>query len=132
MSNPAIVAAFHDVYTSTPVTDAVTDPAVVAMVPPVRSESDRPTSENIDELQLALGLGAALSRISEQAHPWRELADALRQLPDVDTVAIFIVDELEHRLVVASTLALMLDGSRDCRWPWAAASAAGLQPPVSR
>ncbi len=36
-------------------------------------------------------------------HPWRELADALRELPEVDTVAIFIVDELEHRLVVART-----------------------------
>ena len=58
---------------------------------------------NIDELQLALGLGAALSSISEQEHPWRELSDALRRLPEVDTVAIFMVDEPQHRLVVART-----------------------------
>ena len=49
------------------------------------------------------GLGAALSRISEPEHPWRELSDALQRLPGVDTVAIFIVDEPQHRLVVART-----------------------------
>ena len=103
MYDPAMVEAFQEVCTSTPVADAVPETGtVVAMVSAVRSESDRPTSENSDELQLAMGLGAALSAI-EQAHPWRELADALRQLPDVDTVAIFIVDEIEHRLVVART-----------------------------
>ncbi len=35
-----------------------------------------------------------------QEHPWRELSDALRRLPGVDTVAIFMVDEPQHRLVV--------------------------------
>ena len=104
MYDPAIVEAFHEVYTSIPVADAISETATIgAMAPPVRSESNRSTSENVDELQLALRLGAALSTSPEPAHPWRELADALRQLPEVDTVAVFIVDELEHRLVLAST-----------------------------
>jgi putative nucleotidyltransferase with HDIG domain len=106
MYDPAIVEAFREVCTSTQVagTDAVNEAAAAAaMSAAVRTESGRSTPDDIDELQLALGLGAALSRISEQEHPWRELSDALRRLPGVDTVAIFIVDEPQHRLVVART-----------------------------
>ena len=106
MYDPAIVEAFREVCTSTQVagTDAVNEAAAAAaMSAAVRTESGRSTPDDIDELQLALGLGAALSRISEPEHPWRELSDALQRLPGVDTVAIFIVDEPQHRLVVART-----------------------------
>ena len=106
MYNPAIVEAFREVCTSTQVagTDAVNEAAAAAaMSDAVSTESARSTPDDIDELQLALGLGAALSRISEPEHPWRELSDALQRLPGVDTVAIFIVDEPQHRLVVART-----------------------------
>ena len=135
MSNPVIVKAFREVCTSTQVagTDAVNETAAAAaMSVAVSTESGRPTPDDIDELQLALGLGAAPSRISKQEHPWRELSDALQRLPEVDTVAIFIVDEPQHRLVVDRTSVLMLDGSRGFRWQWATASAAGWLPRASR
>ena len=105
MYDPAIVEAFRDVCTLTsgavsePVNETRADAAPAAGL----GESDRPIPHNVDELQLALGLGAALSRMSEEDYPWRVLTDALQRLPGVDTVAIFIVDELQHRLVAAST-----------------------------
>jgi len=106
MYDPAVVDAFRDVCTSATVggSDAVNlTEAAVATLPAVRGESERATPDGVDDLQLALSLGAALARISEPEHPWRQLADALQQLPGVDTVAIFVVDELQHRLVVART-----------------------------
>ena len=106
MYNPAIVEAFREVCTSTQLagTDDVDGSAETAGTSDaVRTESGRSTPDDIDELQLALGLGAALSSLSDQEHPWRELSDALRRLPGVDTVAIFMVDEPQHRLVVTQT-----------------------------
>ena len=106
MYDPAIVEAFREVCTSTQIagTDDVDGAAEIAATSDaVRTESGRSTPDDIDELQLALGLGAALSSISDQEHPWRELSDALQRLPGVDTVAIFMVDEPQHRLVVTHT-----------------------------
>jgi hypothetical protein len=106
MYDPAIVEAFREVCTSTQsagADDADGSGAIAVTSDGARTESCRSTPHDIDELQLALGLGAALSSICGQDHPWRELSDALRRLPEVDTVAIFMVDEPQHRLVVART-----------------------------
>jgi putative nucleotidyltransferase with HDIG domain len=103
MYDPAIVEVFREVCTSTQVAGTDEAAPAAAMSAAVRPESGRSTPDDIDELKLALGLGAALSRITEPEHPWRELSDALQRLPGVDTVAIFIVDEPQHRLVVART-----------------------------
>jgi uncharacterized domain HDIG len=106
MYDPAIVEAFREVCTSTQISanDDVTEAAATGvMSDAVRTASDRSTPDNIDELQLAFDLGSALSSICEQERPWRELSDALKGLPEVDTVAIFMVDEPQHRLVIART-----------------------------
>jgi hypothetical protein len=46
-----------------------------------------------------MGLGAALSRGEDDRSPWRALADGLCELPDVDTAAVFVVDDVEERLI---------------------------------
>ena len=106
MYDPAIVEAFRDVCTSTRLagSDSVNEAgAVAAPVTGALGATEHPTPGNIDELQIALDLGAALSRASGEECAWRVLADALHQLPGADTVAIFVVDEVQHRLVAAHT-----------------------------
>ena len=118
MYNPAIVEAFREVCTSTQTagTDDVNEGAEIAATSDtVRTESGRSTLDDIDELQLALALGAALSSTSERgASVASRLFDALGRLPGVDTVAIFVVDEPQHRLVgrdrPSGTHARRLDG----------------------
>ena len=106
MYDPAIVEAFRDVWTlarpagSESVTEARCIPAPVTTA---LSAADRANPADIDELQIALELGAALSRACEEECVWRVLANALRQLPGVDTAAVFVVDEVQHRLVAART-----------------------------
>jgi hypothetical protein len=46
-----------------------------------------------DEIHIAVQLAAAVSRVTSDACPWGALADALCELPDVTTVAIFIENE---------------------------------------
>ena len=81
---------------------------------PQRGDGANPA--DIDELQIALELGAALARAGEEDCVWRVLANALRQLPGVDTAAVFVVDGVQHRLVAARTSGSHADCSRDCRW----------------
>jgi putative nucleotidyltransferase with HDIG domain len=52
-----------------------------------------------DEIRVAMRLGAALRLASGTTCPWRALATALCTLPEVDTVAVFAVDERTERLV---------------------------------
>ena len=46
-----------------------------------------------------MNLGATLARVPEDDSAWRVLAEALRQLPGVDTAVIFATDQEQHRLV---------------------------------
>ena len=52
-----------------------------------------------DETRLALQLGAALRLGSATECPWRALATALCTLSEVDTVAVFVIDDATERLV---------------------------------
>jgi hypothetical protein len=106
MYDPAIIEAFRDVCISAPPagSDAVNEPrAVPVPVKEFPSATTHATPGNSDEFQIALSLGAALSRVSDEACAWQVVADALHQLPAVDTAAIFVVDEVKHRLVAART-----------------------------
>ena len=76
---------------------------IPAPVTTALSAADSANPADIDELQIALELGAALARACEEECVWRVLANALRQLPGVDTAAVFVVDEVQHRLVAART-----------------------------
>ena len=52
-------------------------------------------------MAIAVALGAALSRVSPDEFGWRTIAEALQQLPHVDALAIFVVDD--DRLVAAAS-----------------------------
>jgi len=97
MYDPAIVDAFHEVCASTPTAqrESISEHLAITRAPaaPPRPSADAAVTQSDDELRLAMKLGAALSRGSDSRYPWRPLADALCDLPDVDTVAIFVVDE---------------------------------------
>jgi putative nucleotidyltransferase with HDIG domain len=102
MYDPAIVQAFREVCTATRLSDTLRgsarhdNPPNSASVPIAHR-----TARETDDISLALALGAALSRVSADAFAWRAIAEALRQLPHVDAVAIFVVDE--DRLLAAAS-----------------------------
>jgi GAF domain-containing protein len=106
MYDPAIIDVFRDVWASTaPAGSQSLEQRSQAPVPtagPAMTPDD-PAVVTDHELRLALDLGAALARISEDDSAWRVLAEALRQLPGVDTAAIFVVDQEQHRLAPAHT-----------------------------
>jgi putative nucleotidyltransferase with HDIG domain len=102
MYDPAIVDAFGEACRSIAETEPESvnaqEETVSTPVATRGASSDWATPETRDEIRLALNLGAALSLDSGRRCPWRTLADALRELPDVDTVAIFVVDEANECL----------------------------------
>ena len=100
MYDPTVVDAFREMCAAG---------EVVAAEPAGRLESDvRPqpstaplqaAPEARDEIRVAMQLGAALRLGSPTECPWRALATALCTLPEVDTVAVFVVDESTERIV---------------------------------
>jgi len=100
MYDPTVVDAFREMCAAG---------EVVAAEPAGRLESDvRPqpstaplqaAPEAHDEIRVAMQLGAALRLGSPTECPWRALATALCTLPEVDTVAVFVVDESTERIV---------------------------------
>jgi len=100
MYDPTVVDAFREMCAAG---------EVVAAEPAGRLESDvRPqpstaplqaAPEARDEIRVAMQLGAALRLGSPTECPWRALATALGTLPEVDTVAVFVVDESTERIV---------------------------------
>jgi putative nucleotidyltransferase with HDIG domain len=103
MYEPAIVDAFREMCASTPSTEAVSvdDQGETATMPatPAGRLADQATSETGDGVRMAMALGAAMSHDSTGRCPWRALADALCQLPNVDTAAVFVLDETGTRLM---------------------------------
>ena len=94
MYDPAIVQAFRQVCTAMRLPDtlkpaATSDKPASSLCLPV----ERPTEPAIDDVSAALALGAALSRVARDASAARTIAEALKALPHVDAVAIFVVDE---------------------------------------
>ena len=100
MYDPTVVDAFREMCAAG---------EVVAAEPAGRLESDvwpQPSTaplqaapEARDEIRVAMQLGAALRLGSPTECPWRALATALCTLPEVDTVAVFVVDESTERIV---------------------------------
>jgi putative nucleotidyltransferase with HDIG domain len=103
MYDPAVVDVFHQMCESGAVTPADPMPDQVdTKSDAVRSNEATPDStvtDAIDDIQVALDLGASLSRVPGGQCRWQAVADALCALPGVDTLAIFVVDETEERLV---------------------------------
>ena len=103
MYDPAIVDAFRDVWTSATLTGSSPVEERLQLSAPAASGApqDDPARITDHEIRLAVDLGAALARVSEDASPWKELTETLRQLPGVDTAAFFVVDQEQDRLVAA-------------------------------
>jgi putative nucleotidyltransferase with HDIG domain len=102
MYDPAIVDAFHDVCASTLVSEPEfndqVETAGIPVAPPCTSFLSA-SAESCDEIRMAVHLGASLSRGSKGACPWRALADRLCELPGVDTVVVYVVDETGECLI---------------------------------
>ena len=103
MYDPAVLDVFHQMCESGAVTPADSIPHQVDRKPDAvisnEASSDSGVTEAFDDIQMALELGATLSRIGIGQCRWQGLADALCALPGVDTLAIYVVDETEERLV---------------------------------
>jgi hypothetical protein len=97
--DPAVVHAFREMKGVDPAEIAAAEPAAPAgpPVPEPTPASPRAT----DEIQMAVQLGARLSRHSDDL--WQAIADALCGLPDVDTAAIFLVNDTNERLAPVRT-----------------------------
>jgi putative nucleotidyltransferase with HDIG domain len=107
MYDPAILDAFHEMCdSSTPTEVGSTIEQVETSSAPAESScasSNAVTGEipveTCDDVRLAMELGAALSSSRGGPRPWQALAERLCDLPDVDTAAVFVVDDIERRLI---------------------------------
>jgi len=99
MYAPAVVNAFREMKGVDPAEIAAAEPTAAAGAP--ASESAPPSPSASDEIQMAVQLGARLSRHTDDL--WQAIADALCGLPDVDTAAIFLVNETNEVLTPVRT-----------------------------
>jgi putative nucleotidyltransferase with HDIG domain len=103
MYDPAVVDVFADMCHAGEVTAAdpmLEDAAPTHLAVNVSDAAAKPASaEAFDDIQVALALGASLSAGSGGQGTWPTIADALCQLPCVDTAAVFVLDETEQWLV---------------------------------
>jgi putative nucleotidyltransferase with HDIG domain len=98
MYDPAIVDEFREMCAAG---------EVVATGPADESGDSHPPSaapvaavpEPVDEIRIAIQFGAALRVGSATDCPWRALATALCTLSEVDTVAVFVVDDRTELIV---------------------------------
>jgi putative nucleotidyltransferase with HDIG domain len=95
----AVVDAFREMKGVDPAEIAAAAPVFEAA--PTSPELVASASRGIDEIQMAVQLGARLSRHTDDL--WQTIADALRALPDVDTVAIFLVNDANELLIPVRT-----------------------------
>ena len=95
MYDPAIVDAFREVHASaaSPAPEPARERAQPMTMAPEPAVADNGLGDA--DVRLALELGAALAGVSDD-DAWHLLGDALRQLPAVNTAAIFVVDP-EHQ-----------------------------------
>ncbi len=100
MYDPAIVDAFREMCESGQIAapDEVDGAETAALHLPA-SAPLKAAPESDDEIRVAMQLGAALRLASGAECRWSALATVLCTLPEVDTVAVFTVDEATERLV---------------------------------
>jgi putative nucleotidyltransferase with HDIG domain len=101
MYDPAIVDAFREMCMDAPIeSTSPIEPtkAAAADFQAPRASRD-PVVASADEVRMGMLLGAALASLSGGRCPYQRLAEALCQLPDVDTVAIFMADRGQDRLL---------------------------------
>ena len=100
MYDPAIVDAFRELCVSNGAPEAASHHDPASVIRPSASDlgTAAATRESLDEVVLALRLGAALRSGSAKECPWRLLIQALSDLPGVDTALLFVHDEAAESL----------------------------------
>jgi putative nucleotidyltransferase with HDIG domain len=102
MYDPAIVDAFHTLSASMPVTEPETFDQEAgddnSHPESFSRSSDATDTVGRDDVLTAMQVGASLSRDPRSVCAWRALTDALCELPNVDTVAILVLNEVNQRL----------------------------------
>ena len=102
MYDPTIVRAFQEICDVEDEPVEVADDRRLENATTIQTVDSQPVIESVgpcDEIHMAVQLGAAISQGAEMACPWGVLADALCELPDVSTVAIFVATESNEHLV---------------------------------
>lgn len=99
MYDPAIVDAFREMCAAGEVTPEHFDCLDRAAQPPSSAAPSKAVPEAPAEICIAMQLGAALRIGSVTDCPWRTLATALCTLSEVDTVAVFVVDDRTELIV---------------------------------
>ena len=97
--DPAVVHAFREMKGVDPAEIAAATPVFEGAPPAL--ESAATAARGVDEIQMAVQLGARLSRHTDDL--WQAIADALCGLPDVDTAAIFLVNDANEALAPVRT-----------------------------
>ena len=106
MYDPAVVAAFRQVCAPTTLEASDSGRSGQVALTPAMSAPVAPfpvDGATRDEVAVVLGLGVALSGVSASGNPWSVVATALRSLPHVDAVAVFVAQDAEQRLVAVAT-----------------------------
>ena len=104
MYDPMIVDALHEMCDSSVPAEAEStieqlETFRIAAAPPgASSDAVASGAETPDLVRLALELGASMSSSPGAPCSWPVLAERLCELPDVDTVVVFVVDDAEQRL----------------------------------
>lgn len=97
MYDPAIVDAFHEMYEAGEVSEAESPDSETSAAPTTKTAAaEVAVASSDDDVCLALQVGASMMRGRCTVSA---LADALCQIPDVDTVAVYAVDEGQQHLV---------------------------------
>jgi len=102
MYDPTVVSTFRDMCEMAEGSNEGAEQAIPETpTPPLDSSGSDNTSgpPMRDEIHIAVRLGMAISRASEEECPWGILADALCEQPDVDTVVLFVVSDTNDQLV---------------------------------
>jgi putative nucleotidyltransferase with HDIG domain len=110
MYDPAIVDAFHEMHEAGEVSEAESADRDTSVAPPAKATGESAAASSGDDVRLALRVGASMTR---GGCTMSALADALCECPDVDTAAVYIVDEGQQQLIarhVSGRHASNLDG----------------------
>jgi putative nucleotidyltransferase with HDIG domain len=106
MYDPAVVAAFRTVCAPSTLQASDSERGEQVALAPAMSSPAVPfpvDGATRDEVAVVLGLGVALSGVSASGNPWSVVATALRSVPHVDAVAVFVAQDTEQRLVAVAT-----------------------------
>jgi putative nucleotidyltransferase with HDIG domain len=115
MYEPAIVDAFCALCAASPDLSSLNAPVPIRREESRVSTATQAAAAQMTDVELAMRLGASLSRRGNGTPTWRALAESLCELPDVDTAAVLVNESKSDALTtecVAGRHAHVVDGLR--------------------